>query len=149
MPMRGHRASLGQTCNMPSSPAVEFTVECDHGILVIEPLGSRAEHEDWDVTVNSVHREGDSLFVAVNPSMEGAVTTSVRSALDQEMPPADLERIFEGQLKVPSSTLLIGDSDRNVEIRLPVTSGACDVSAWVDVPGFATRVLVILDEWTA
>jgi hypothetical protein len=134
---------------MSGSPAVEFTVECVHGILVIEPLGSRAEHEDWDVMADGVHLESDSVFIAVNPSMEGAVTTSVLFAHDHEVPPADLERIFEGQLKVPSSTLLIGDSDRNIEIRLPVRSGACDVSAWVDVPGFAKRVLVILEDETA
>ncbi|GAA1475651.1 hypothetical protein GCM10009623_00970 [Nocardioides aestuarii] len=124
---------------------VQFTVACDHGIVVIEPLGSRADHDDWDSTAQPAHRQDEPLFVAVNPPMESAVAVLVRSSAeggDHE----GLSQVFSGRLEVASQTLLIGDSDANVEVRLPITSGGCHVSAWVDEPGFATKVVLLVDE---
>ena len=97
---------------------VDFTVDCDHGIVLVEPLGSQADHFDWDVATSSTHLEGDSLYVAMRPSMEGEVTVSVRCADLAGEPPDDLTPVFNGRLSVPTRTLLIGDSDLNVEIRL-------------------------------
>ena len=130
----------------PELTSVDFVAHHDHGILVVEPLGSRAEHEDWDGSAQGAHLEAGSLFVAVLPSMEGTVTTSVRSISEPVPPSEGLERVFEGRLDVPSRVLLIGDSDRNVEIRLPMRSGAVDVSVSVDEVGFASRARVVLRE---
>lgn len=58
--------------------AIDFTVLHDHGILVIEQLASKADHEGWDVYAEGAHAVPDSLYVGVRPSMEGAVCTSVR-----------------------------------------------------------------------
>jgi hypothetical protein len=127
----------------PTQASAEFTVEHDHGILVVEALGSSAEHEDWDVTTQASHIEPDSLFVAVLPSMEGAVTTSVRWATDDLLIPEELHLIVDARLAVPSRTLLIGDSDRNGELRVAVPTD-CGVAVFVDEPGFATRALVVL-----
>lgn len=123
---------------------MQFTVACDHGIVVIEPLGSQAAHEDWDVA-EPVHRQNDSLFVAVNPPMESEVAVHVRSS-GEDVGYEGLREVFSGRLDVPSQTLLIGDSDANVEVRLPIRSGGCQVSAWVDEPGFATKVVLLVDE---
>lgn len=130
----------------PDLTSVDFVAHHDHGILVVEPLGSRAEHEDWDVSAHGAHLEADSLFVAVLPSMEGTVTTSVRSISEPQSAADGLERVFEGRLEIPSRVLLIGDSDRNIEIRLPMRSGVVDVSVSVDEIGFASRALVVLRE---
>lgn len=92
----------------PDLTSVDFVAHHDHGILVVEPLGSRAEHEDWDVSAHGAHLEADSLFVAVLPSMEGTVATSVRSISEPQSAADGLERVFEGRLEIPSRVLLIG-----------------------------------------
>lgn len=74
------------------------------------------------------------------------MTTSVRSISEPQSAADGLERVFEGRLEIPSRVLLIGDSDRNVEIRLPMRSGEVDVSVSVDEIGFASRALVVLRE---
>jgi hypothetical protein len=43
----------------PSS--VDFTVNHDHKIPVIEPLGSTADHEDWGTDDEGAHLDSDSL----------------------------------------------------------------------------------------
>jgi len=123
--------------------SVDFITDHDHGILVIEQLGSRSTHDDWDVYAEGAHSEGDSLYVGVLPPMEGRVSTSVRrdaSEPDHE----DLTLVFDGRLTVASKELVIGDSDRNVEVRLPARSGAVHLEVLVDVVGLASRVLVLL-----
>ena len=124
---------------------VDFTVDCDHGIILVEPLGSQADHSDWDVATSSTHLEGDSLYIATRPNMEGEVTVSVRYADLANEPPDDLTPVFNGRLAVPTRTLLIGDSDMNVEIRLPVWSETCAAAVLVDAPGLASRVFIALD----
>ncbi len=125
---------------------IDFVADFDHGILVVEQLGSTALHEDWDVYALAAHRQDDSLYVAVLPPMEGQVAVSVREASGNPSgtePP--LLSVFEGRVLVPSGVLLIGDSDRNIEVRLPVTSGSVGVSVRVDEPGLASQVVVLLD----
>jgi len=132
-------------------PAIDFTALHDHGILVIEQLASKADHEGWDVYAEGAHAVPDSLYVGVRPSMEGVVFTSVRvlnsspSETWREPDRDGLTQIFSGRLQVPGGVLLVGDSDANVEIRLPVTSGTAGVTVYVDVVGLAARVIVLLD----
>lgn len=121
---------------------IDFVTEHDHGILVVEQLGSTAIHDDWDVYAQPAHDQGDSLYIAVLPTMEGTVSTSVRKD-DEPMPsepPSHL--VYEGHLSVPSGVLLIGDSDRNIEIRLPVLKRAIHLTVFVDHAGLASQVLV-------
>jgi hypothetical protein len=122
--------------------SVDFVTQHDHGILVVEQLGSRAEHVFWNVDADGAHVEADSLYVAVRPSMEGAVSTSVRSAAVS--PTENLELVVEARLEVSSGVLLVGDSDRNVELRLPVNSGTVEVAVFVDEIGFASHALILL-----
>ena len=74
------------------------------------------------------------------------MATSVRSISEPRSAADGLERVFEGRLEITSRVLLIGDSDRNVEIRLPMRSGVVDVSVSADEIGFASRAQVVLRE---
>lgn len=38
------------------------------------------DHEGWDVVAEPTHPDSDSLYEAVPPAMDGAVTTTVRWA---------------------------------------------------------------------
>lgn len=124
--------------------SVDFTVAHDHGILVIEDSGFRGDHDAWAVDSEPAHATADSIYVAVLPEMEGLVTTSIRMASDVVLPADELNLIYEGRLEIASLSLLIGDSDRNAEVRIPVYSGACEIAVLVDEAGFASRVLVHL-----
>jgi hypothetical protein len=56
---------------------VTFTMEFDHGLLVIEGLGSRAKHEAWDPSNEFVHVDGDSLYMCVMPPEEAPLPVAV------------------------------------------------------------------------
>lgn len=124
--------------------SVDFVTDYDHGLLVIEQLGSRSTHDDWDVHTEGAHSDGDSVYVSVLPPMEGRVTTSVRRGDVEEPCSENLRLVFEGQLTINSKTLIIGDSDFNLEVRVPVRSGIVDVKVFADAARFASRVLVFL-----
>lgn len=123
---------------------VDFTLTYDHGILVIEDSESRPDHEAWEIDSQPAHATTDSIYVAVLPEMEGVVTTSVRTESEGSPTADDLHLIYEGSLEVASRSLLIGDSDRNLEIRIPVYSSECEIAVFVDETGFASRVLIQL-----
>lgn len=128
---------------------IDFVVDHDHGILVIENLGSTSLHEDWDVYADASHLQGDSLYVSVLPSMEDRVSTSVRGPSDAEPSRVGLTQIFEGELTISSNVLVFGDSDRNVEVRVPVISGHVKLSVYVDEAGLASKILVLLADGAA
>lgn len=125
---------------------IDFVVDHDHGILVIENLGSASLHEDWDVYAEAAHLQGDSLYISVLPSMEERVWTSVRGPRDAEPSRVGLTRIFEGDLTISSNVLVIGDSDRNVEVHVPVVSGHVLLSVYADEAGLASKILVLLTD---
>lgn len=130
--------------------SVDLTVAHDHGILVIEDAQSRADHSEWDVTIDGAHFEPDSLYVAVLPTIEGTVSTSIRVLPDDGADPVadDLRLAIKCSLQVPNRVLVLGDSDRNVEVRLPAPSRAVEVAVYVNEMDFASKALVILCEPT-
>lgn len=121
-----------------------FTTSFDHGLLIVEDVGSVANHHAWDPETELVHFDGDSLYVVVRHRIEGVVTVSVYRDRAPEKVLDNLMLRFDGAWESDHEILKISDSDDWMVLSVMVRRRQRRVQPYVDDPDWSTQVVVVI-----
>lgn len=130
---------------LTDSLLASFTVPFEHGLLVVEDSATSATHDSWDAATEPVHVDDDSIYLAVQASVDGPVTVEVH---DSEISDAGLTEMtlrFSGDVRVDSRELKVSDSDNLAVLSLRTKDGHVRLEVFVDDDVWPGRVLVVLD----
>ncbi|XVV00190.1 hypothetical protein ACQPW3_22335 [Actinosynnema sp. CA-248983] len=121
-----------------------FVAHFNHGLLLIEDSETDATHEGWDSSVDYVHFDSDSLYVAVQSVVDGPVSVSVYG---NSAPAGEIDGLveaFAGEFESKFGKIVIHDPDSMVVLVVAGRRGVCQVSVFVDELNWSTRVVVVV-----
>lgn len=121
-----------------------FVTFFDHGLLMIEDSESGAAHEGWAAATEYVHFDQDSLYVAVQSVVDGAVAVT---AYRDSAPSGETEGLveaFSGEAESKFGRFRIHDSDDRVVLTVQGRSGRNHLTVLVDEANWAMRVIVVI-----
>jgi len=121
-----------------------FTAFFDHGLLMVEDLESNAAHEGWDAATEFIHHDRDSLYIAVQSVVDGAVSVGVY----RDVAPADeiegLIPAFSGEIESDSGRFRIYDSDEAAVLTVIGYAGRNRLEVFIDEQNTVSRVVVVV-----
>jgi hypothetical protein len=121
-----------------------FVAFFDHGLLMIEDSESSAAHAGWDAATQYVHFDQDSLYVAVQSVVDGAVTvTAYRDSAPSEETEGLVE-VFSGEFESKFGRFRIHDSDDRAVLTVAGRRESNHLTVLVDELNWAMRVVVII-----
>ncbi|NJP35695.1 hypothetical protein [Micromonospora thermarum] len=121
-----------------------FVMFFDHGLLVIEDAESGAAHEDWDAASEYVHFDQDSLYVAVQSVVDGAVAVTAYRDSAPSHETEGLVEAFSGEFDSEFGRFRIHDSDNRAVLTITGRRGRNRVTVLVDEFNWAARVVVTI-----
>jgi hypothetical protein len=121
-----------------------FTLPFEHGLLVVEDSATRSKHDSWDAATESVHVDGDSIYLAVQSSVDGQVVVEACDAGVSDDVFTGLVARFDGEIPLTSGVLRVCDSDNVAVLSLRVRAERIRVRVLVDDDEWSARVVVVL-----
>jgi hypothetical protein len=121
-----------------------FVTFFDHGLLMIEDSESRATHEGWDAATEYVHLDQDSLYVAVQNVVDGAVAVTAYRDTAPSGETEGLVEAFSGEVESKFGRLRIRDSDDRAILTVAGRSGRNHLTVLLDELNWAMRVVVVI-----
>lgn len=121
-----------------------FVTHFDHGLLMIEDSETRAAHEGWDAATEYVHFDHDSLYVAVQNSVDGPVAVSAYRDVAPRGETEGLVEAFSGEVDSKFGRFRIHDSDDRVVLTVAGRPGSNRLTVFVDELNWTTRVVVTI-----
>ncbi|MEU8230489.1 hypothetical protein AB0C12_12920 [Actinoplanes sp. NPDC048967] len=121
-----------------------FVTFFDHGLLMIDESESKAAHDGWDATTEYVHFDQDSLYIAVQSVVDGAVMVN---AYRENAPGSETEGLveaFSGEVESKYGRFKIHDSDDKAVLVIAGRSGRNQLTVLLDELNWATRVVVVI-----
>ena len=121
-----------------------FVTFFDHGLLMVEDSESKAAHEGWDAAAQYVHFDQDSLYVAVQSVVDGAVAVSAYRDRAPSEETEGLVEAFSGEFESKFGRFKIHDSDDRAVLTLAARHGNNRLAVLVDELNWARRVVVVI-----
>jgi hypothetical protein len=121
-----------------------FVTFFDHGLLMIEDSDSGAAHEGWDAATEYVHFDQDSLYVAVQSVVDGAVAVTAYRDTAPSGGTEGLVEAFSGEVVSKFGRFRIRDSDDRAILTVAGRSGRNHLTVFLDELNWATRVVVVI-----
>jgi hypothetical protein len=119
-----------------------FVAFFHHGLLLIEDTESTGRHDNWDARTQRVHLDVDSLYVCVQPSVDGPVDVTVFEGQATE-PTSTLTEIFAGPLTIHHGSLRLADPTGAIVLEVPTSaSGPHRLTVLADDPVHPARLVV-------
>ena len=121
-----------------------FVTFFDHGLLMIEDSESSAAHDGWDAATEYVHFDQDSLYIAVQSVVDGAVAVA---AYRDSAPSGETEGLveaFSGEVESKFGRFRIRDSDDRAVLTVAGRSGRNRLTVLLDELNWAMRVVVVI-----
>jgi hypothetical protein len=112
----------------------------DHGLIMIEDPESSYLHDDWDPATENVSAGPDSVYLSVQPSVDGPVEVGI---FKSESGRADGVVYFDGTIAVNSGRIMIHDADDVMCFTVRRPKGRVRIKVLVDEAGLASQMRVI------
>jgi hypothetical protein len=126
----------------PSAFVARLVFPVDQGMLMFEDPSSAYPHENWfdgDVFVDAGR---DSVYLAVQPSVDGPVDVTVSRSLVHDT--SDGSLYFEGVIETGSGQLVLHDGNDFLRFAVPLPTSSVEVKIYVDQPGLASKMYLDL-----
>ncbi|MER5261517.1 hypothetical protein ABTZ99_05460 [Actinosynnema sp. NPDC002837] len=111
----------------------------DHGLIMIEDPESAFLHDLWDPAAEYVSAGPDSVYLSVQPSVDGPVEIGI---FRSEAGLVDGVTYFDGEIVTRSGRFVIHDANDVMCFTVRQPSGRARVRVNVDEPGLASRMSV-------
>ena len=127
------------------------TVFVDHGLLLIEDPKSTDLHEDWVPATQYVSAGPSSVYVAVQPSVDGPVEIGMFAELFDD---TDAVTGFDGTITSDSGSIVVHDVNDTFRFAIRVPRSQVRLRVLVDEAGSAAEVTIMVileqreDPWT-
>lgn len=118
----------------------QASVDIRAGLILIEDPASSDMHDDWDPDESFVDAARSSIYVSVQPSVDGPVNVSV---YDGPEPVSGMQPYYEGGVVLDSNSCLIYDADERLSFSVPCPSGSAQIRILADEPGLAGNVVIV------
>jgi hypothetical protein len=112
----------------------------DHGLLIIEDPNSEYLHDSWDPAREYVSIGPDSIYLSVQPSVDGPVEIGIFKS-DSESSGGVV--YFDGEISVNSGRVVIHDANDVMQFTVRKPRGQVRLKVLVDEAGLATRMKVV------
>ncbi|MFC8827591.1 hypothetical protein ACFT9I_19880 [Streptomyces sp. NPDC057137] len=116
------------------------TLFVDHGLIMIEDPASSYLHDGWDPASEYVSAGPDSVYLSVQPSVDGPVEIGIFTS---ESGRADGVLYFGGSISVKSGGIVIHDADDVMRFTVRKTKGKVRIKVLVDEAGLASQMRVV------
>lgn len=121
-----------------------FVTSFDHGLLMIEDTESTAVHDGWDAATEYVHFDQDSLYVAVQSVVDGAVAVTAYRDSAPRGETEGLVEAFSGEVESKFGKFRIHDSDDRAILTVVGMPGSNHLTVLLDELNWAMRVVVVI-----
>ncbi|GAA3817400.1 MULTISPECIES: hypothetical protein [Amycolatopsis] len=121
-----------------------LTAYFDHGLLLIEDSESSADHRGWDASIDYVHFDTDSLYVAVQSVVDGPVEVEVYRSPPLAPVAVGLTEVFVRQFESEFGMVKIHDPENRGVLVAKGNRGVVGLRVLVDEVNWAARVVVII-----
>ncbi|MBT2209192.1 hypothetical protein [Actinomadura sp. NEAU-AAG7] len=112
------------------------------GLILVEDPQSSDSHEDWEPMDSFVDAGPSSIYVSVQPSVDGPVTIAV---LDGDEVISGMQLYYEGELILDSKSCVVFDVDESFSFLVPCPSGSARIRIYADELGLASSIAVIFE----
>ncbi|GAA0613492.1 hypothetical protein HPO96_26765 [Kribbella sandramycini] len=119
---------------------VRYGVE--RGLIIVEDPASRDGHEDWDPAAGFVSAGPDSIYLSVQPAVDGPIDLVVSDGRYHS--PKTAYVYFDGLLRTAGPYVVVRDSDDVLRFSVRRPPGDSRVRVLVDEPGLAAAVHIII-----
>jgi hypothetical protein len=119
--------------------SVRFYV--DHGLIIVEDPDSGYGHDEWDPANEFVSAGPDSLYLSVQPSVDGPVEVVISKAEIVSQRASHL--YFDGNLHLKGRYVVVHDADDVMRFSVRRSQGSNRVRVMVDEPGFVSYMVVM------
>jgi hypothetical protein len=106
-----------------------LTARFTHGLMIVAAPESTDPHDDWDPASEPAHAGPDSIYVGVLSAASGLVSVECFEGAGR---PADLIRIYSGEMNLASSKFLIYDPNETVLLTVLTDSPRVNVALFGD-----------------
>ncbi|WUI00809.1 hypothetical protein OHR68_03040 [Spirillospora sp. NBC_00431] len=110
------------------------------GLILIEDPASSDLHEDWEPGESFVDAADASIYLSVQPSVDGPVNVSVHDGLNSI---SGMQLYYEGEIILESNSCLIYDADEHLSFSVPCPSGSARLRILADEPGLAGNIAIL------
>lgn len=112
----------------------------DHGLVMIEDPQSAYLHDDWDPSVEHVSAGPDSVYLSVQPSVDGPIEIGV---FKSEVGRADGVVYFDGEIATNSGSIVIHDANDVMRFAVRRPKGPVRIKVLVDEAGLASKMRIV------
>lgn len=114
----------------------------DHGLIIVESPESTYAHDEWDPGVEFVSIGSDSLYLSVQPSVDGPINLVIAKS---EVDFTEGGHVyFDGALNIEGSYVIVRDADDVVRFSVRCRSGENRIRVVVDEPGLARFMAIMV-----
>jgi len=115
------------------------SVEIRAGLVIVEDVDSSDLHDDWDLSESFVDASRSSIYVSVQPSVDGPVDVSVHDGAEHV---SGMQLYYEGEVVLKSKLCLIYDADEVLLFSVSCPSGSARIRILADEPGLASEIAI-------
>lgn len=112
----------------------------DHGLVMVEDPESACLHEDWDPAIEYVSAGPDSVYLSVQPSVDGPVELGI---FESDSGRADGVVYFDGEIATNTGSITIHDANDVVRFTVRRRRGQVRVKVLADEAGLASRMRIV------
>lgn len=116
----------------------------DHGLLMIEDPESSDLHDGWDAASEYVSIAVDSIYLSVQPSVDGPVEIGIFKSDDASDFVDGAAVYFDGSISTGSGWIIIHDANDVMRFTVRRPKGSGRVKVLVDRAGLASIVRIAL-----
>lgn len=114
----------------------------DHGLIMIEDPESSDLHDGWDPASEYVSVAEDSIYLSVQPSVDGPVEIGIFKSDDGSDVAHDAEVYFDGAISTSTGWIVIHDANDVMRFTIRKSKGSGRVKVLVDRAGLASKVRI-------
>ncbi|WP_329787842.1 hypothetical protein V1227_24420 [Lentzea sp. DG1S-22] len=111
----------------------------DHGLVIVEDPQSSYLH-DWDPSGEYVSVGPDSLYLSVQPSVDGPVKMGI---FNSDSGHDDGVVYFDGEITVSSGVIVVHDANDVLRFTVRKPKGPVGIRVLVDEGGLATKMKIL------
>jgi hypothetical protein len=112
----------------------------DHGLVMVEDPQSAYLHDDWDPATEYVSAGPDSVYLSVQPSVDGPLEVGI---FESDSGRADGVVYFDGEIATTSGSILIHDANDVMCFTVRRRKGQVRVKVLVNEAGLASQMRVV------
>lgn len=118
---------------------VQYGIE--QGLIIIEDADSRYAHDDWDPSVDFVSAGPDSIYLSVQPAVDGPIELIISNGEFNTQGAGHV--YFDGMLRTAGSYAVIRDASDVMRFSVRRPRGENHIRIVVDEPGFVSKMYIM------